>query len=61
MIAPDHDRRRDLARGDEIIDGDAKLRAIGLAEPADSRRKSLKPDFLLGEGDPTAEMLVLWK
>src|SRR5262245_27076843 len=37
MVAPDDDRRRDVALGDEVVERDAELRALALAEPADTR------------------------
>src|SRR5438105_3317546 len=61
VVASNGDRSGDLSRGDEVVDGDAELRAIGLAEPTDARGKTLELYFLLGERDPAAEMLVVRK
>ena len=35
MIPPDHHRRLDLAAADELVDREARLRAVAVAEPAD--------------------------
>src|SRR5439155_8678686 len=61
VISADCDRRRDVARCDQLIDGDAKLGAIGLSEPTDAGGKSLKFYFFLRERDPAAQMLVVGK
>src|SRR6202022_2212177 len=61
MIATDGDWRRYFTRGDKVVDRHAELRAIGLAEPADPRRKSLEFYLLLRERDPPAKMLVVRK
>src|SRR5690348_13594002 len=59
MVAADDDRRRYLACGNEIVDRDAELRAVGLSEPANSRREALKFYLLLRQRDPAFEMLVV--
>src|SRR6266542_973060 len=59
MIAPDHDRRGDLAGRNEIVDGDAESRSLALSQPADARRQALKCDSLRSELDPPTEMSVV--
>src|SRR6185436_20953286 len=61
MIAPNGDRRRDFSRGDEVVDGEAEFCAVGLAQPADTSRQSLKFDPLLGERHPPAQVIVVRK
>src|SRR2546430_13556921 len=61
MIAPDHDRRADLAPRDEIVDAFPEFRALAVAEPAHPGRQSLKRHALAGELDPSGEGAVLGK
>src|SRR2546426_5271425 len=61
VISADCDRRRDVARCDQLIDGDAKLGAIRLSKPTDAGGKPLKFYLLLRERDPAAQMLVVGK
>ena len=48
-------------RRDEIVERDAELRALALAQPADARRQPLKCDPLARQRDPAAQMLVVRK
>ena len=58
MVPPDHDRRRHLARPDELVERQPGPRPLAVAEPADPRRQSLERDALLGERDPACERRV---
>ena len=59
VVAPDHDRRRQLARGHHLVEAQAQPRALAVPEPADARRQPLEGDALAGRGDPARERLVL--
>src|SRR4051794_30722002 len=59
MVAADHDRRLQLACGDEPVELEAGLRPLAVAQPADPRGKTLERNLLLGHRDPTVETLVL--
>ena len=61
MISSDHDRRADLAAPNEFVNSHPKLRPLAIAEPADTRRQSLKLNSLLRELHPTREHFVLRK
>src|SRR2546430_15329260 len=61
MIAPDHDRRRQLAARDQVVQRHTEPRALALAEPADACRQPLKVNPLTRERDPPLEMLVVRK
>ncbi len=50
VVAPDHDRRRDATRANQLVDRQAGLRAIAVAEPADAGGQPL-------EGDPLGRQL----
>ena len=59
MIAADHDRRRDRARADELVDRKAGLGAVAVAEPADPGGQSLEGDTLGSELEPAQEQRVV--
>src|SRR3974390_1402712 len=42
-----------------MVEGESKLVAFSIAEPADARRKTLELNFFLGHGDPTFQVFVL--
>ena len=42
VIAADHDRRLHLARAHQLVEREAHLRAVAVAEPADARRQPLE-------------------
>jgi hypothetical protein len=55
VIPPDHHRRLDLARADELVDRKARPRAVAEAEPADARREPLEGHALRRELEPALE------
>src|SRR5271155_4375897 len=59
MIAADHDGRFQLAFGYQIIQREAKLVALAIAEPADSCRISLEADALLRQLDPARQHFIV--
>src|SRR5206468_12388046 len=61
MIAADHDRCLDVAALHQFIDGDAKLGAFAVTEPANPRRQSLVMNSLLRQLHPARERLVFRK
>ena len=44
-----------LAGADQLVEGEAGLRPLAVAEPADPRRQSLERDAILGHVDPAAQ------
>ncbi len=54
VVAPDHDRRADLAGRDHRVEAQPQPVALAVAEPADSRREPLERDVLAGRRDPSA-------
>src|ERR1051326_9060056 len=58
MVTPDHDWRLDFAFLDQIIHGQAELRALAMTQPADARRQSLELDSLARQIDPAVEDAV---
>ena len=59
VVAADHDGRADLAGGDELVEAQAGLGALAVAEPADARRQPLERHAFLRHSDPARERLVL--
>ena len=59
MIAPDHDRRRDLAGSHQLVEAQAEPRPLPVSRPADPRRQALVGDPLLGQLDPAPQRLVV--
>src|SRR5262249_4823874 len=59
MIAPNHDRRLQLAFLYQIVHGQAKLRPLAITQPADARRQSLKMYAFARQLDPAAQDAVL--
>ena len=59
VVATDHDRRRDHARPYELVDREAGLGPVAVAEPADPRRQPLKGDTLGSELEPALEQRVV--
>ena len=52
VVAADDDRRADLARGDQLVEAQAGLGALAVAQPADARRQALERHALLRHRDP---------
>ena len=59
MVAPDHDRCRDGARANELVDREAGPGAVAVAEPADPGRQPLEGDALGRELQPAQEQRVV--
>ena len=59
MVAPDHDRRRHVARAHELVDREARPGAVAVAEPADPRGQPLEGDPLGRELEPALEQRVV--
>src|SRR5580704_13107311 len=55
MVAANHDRRLQFAAGDHLIEGEAEPMPVTKADPADSRRKSLKRDALARHVEPVMQ------
>src|SRR6185437_6525530 len=61
MIASHHDGSLQSSLLHHIIHGEAELRALAVAQPADARGQSLKLDPLAGEVDPATQDVVVGK
>src|SRR5438477_5861043 len=61
MIAPDHDRRFDLAALHQLVHRYTKFGALTVTEPANACRQSLKMDPLFREFHPARERFVFRK
>src|SRR5258708_27855126 len=61
MMAPDGDGRGQLAACDEIVQRNAELRAIALAQPADPGGQALKMNACARKSDPALQMIVVRK
>ncbi len=59
VVAPDHDRCRELAPRDQVVQGAAEPRPLPLPQPADPGRQPLERHPLLRQADPAGEVLVL--
>jgi len=59
VIATDDQRRLHLAGANQLVERQADLGAIAVAEPADARRQPLELDALAGELEPAAEIGVV--
>src|SRR5205814_10615784 len=61
MIAPDHDRRFDLAAHHQLVHRDTKFGALTVTEPANACRQPLKMDPLCREFHPARERFAFRK
>src|SRR5215469_15522765 len=61
MIATDYNRRFDFAALHQFVYSDAKLSAFAVAEPANTRRQSLKMNSLFRELHPARQNRVFRK
>src|SRR5712691_3714001 len=61
MVATNDDRRADFTAPNEFVHGDAELRALAIAEPANPRGQTLKLNSLLREFHPAGQNFVFWK
>src|SRR3954452_5449932 len=61
MIAPDRDRRFQIAALHEIVDRLAHLGAFAITEPADARRQSLKLHSIARETQPAIQRPIFGK
>src|SRR2546427_4097780 len=57
MIPAHHHGRLDFAFRHQVVERQAKLVALAVAQPANSRRQTLKFDALLRQLDPASQML----
>ncbi len=55
VVAPDHDRRRQLTRAHHLVEAQAEPLPLAVAEPADPRREALEGDPLTGQADPPGQ------
>src|SRR3569832_1682762 len=61
MIAPDRDRRLEIATLDKIIDRLAHLGTLAVTEPADTRRQSLKVHTIARQTQPAIQRAIVRK
>ena len=54
VVAADDDGGLDASRADQLVEDQAHLRPLAVAEPADPAGEALGPDPLAGQGDPAA-------
>ena len=59
MVAADHDRCRDPARGDHVVEAHADPGPLAEAQPADPGREALKGDPVGRQADPPVQRLVV--
>src|SRR5260370_16702278 len=59
MIAAHHHGGLDFAFRHQVVERQAKLVALAVAQPANSRRQTLELDALLRQLDPASQMLLL--
>ncbi len=59
MVAADHDRRLQLARGHHLVEGETEAMAVAEAHPADARRQALELDALAGHVEPVVQVRVV--
>ena len=58
VVAPDHDRRLQLARGDHLVEAQPGEVALAVAEPANPRRQALELHLLAGQ--PIQRAMCSW-
>src|ERR1041385_3613330 len=61
MIAPDRDRRFQIAALHEVVDSFAHLGALAVTEPADARRQSLQVNAFARETQPAIQRAIVRK
>src|ERR1022692_1787684 len=59
MVAAEHDRRADLAAGDHVVEPQAGLVPLAVAEPADPGGQALEAHLPPGQLDPPGQRRVL--
>ena len=59
MIAPDHDRRFQLALRHHLVEGKTDAVPVAEPDPADARRQALEVDALPRHVEPVMQMLVV--
>jgi hypothetical protein len=59
VVAPDHDRRRELSAAHHLVEAQPEPVALAVAEPADARRQALEGDPLRRHRDPAVQRLVV--
>ena len=61
MVAADHDRRRDLAGADHLVESQPETVTLAVPEPADPCRQALEGDLLAGQLDPPMQTVIVGK
>jgi len=59
VIASDYDRAFELAFLNQVVHRQTELRALSIAEPANSCGQTLELDSLAGEADPAAKNVIV--
>ena len=59
VVAADHDRSRQLARGDHLVELQSREVALLVAEPADARREALEVDRVAGLVEPAHQPRIV--
>jgi len=59
MVAPDDDRRGDVAAPHQLVECEAEPGAIAVAKPENSRGQPLKGDSLGRHPNPAAQRVVM--
>src|ERR1041384_7784948 len=61
MVAPDRNRRFEIATLDEVVDCFAHLSPFTITEPTDARRQSLEVHTIARETQPTIQRAIVGK
>ena len=59
VITPDHDRRRQLAGGDHLIERQPEPVPVAQSHPADARRQALEFDALRRHVEPVVQVPIV--
>ena len=59
MVPADHDGRADVPGGHELVEGEPRLVALAVPEPADAGGQPLEGDTFLGHPDPPLQPVVV--
>src|SRR4030095_12444524 len=59
MSTSDHDWCTDLARGNQVVEGQACLVSLPIAEPADARRQALEADLVASATQPLLQPRIV--
>src|SRR5215213_1656741 len=61
MITTDNNRRADLARGDQVVEGQTGLVPLAVAEPANPSRQALEADLFSSAAQPLLQPIIIAK